>query len=72
MTAGIYLSPLEVKQLANDLLQGRERWMQRLEAKQFPRQDADLFLSKLYEALFYAREHGYGILEASEVFDPNA
>lgn len=69
LSAGIYLNPAEVEVWAGVLKTEESAILGRLAQKQVTRPLALLLLQKIREALEYAREYRYGILEASDIYE---
>jgi len=69
LAAGIYLDPLEVAELLEILSLDAPRLQLKMAEKQIPPKTVRLYLQKLAEVLTYARNHGYGVLEAADIWE---
>jgi hypothetical protein len=69
LTAGIYLDPAEVRGLLKILISGQSDLVDKIEQKQFSKEDALSYTQKIMEALTYAAGHGFGLMEATDVFE---
>lgn len=69
LSAGLYLDPEEVSELAA-LIQVEEKViLYRMAQKQLTQDAASLLLQKTREALAYAEEYRFGLLEASDIYE---
>lgn len=69
LSAGIYLDPLAVKSLLTILIVQQPYLIKKMEEKQLLKEDASGFTQKTIEALTYAQGHGFGLMEATDIFE---
>ena len=69
LTAGMYLDPGEVRELLKILISEQSNLVHKIEQKQFLKEEALSFIQKMIEALTYAAGHGFGLIEATDVFE---
>jgi hypothetical protein len=69
LAAGIYLDPIQVRELLAIIPVQADEWELRMESKQLTQRIGYLQLQKLSEALAYAAGHNQGLLEAVDLFE---
>ena len=70
LTAGIYLSPIEVRELGKIVERDQGIWIQKIQAKQIDHDTVVNLLQTVREVLAYAKEQHFGVLEASDIIEP--
>ena len=69
LSTGIYVEPSKIQSFHELLNVNTPNLKIRMAAKQMSERTALNYLLKLNEALVYSLEHGYGLLEASDVYE---
>ncbi|HYH03059.1 MAG TPA: hypothetical protein VEC37_08165 [Bacillota bacterium] len=69
LSAGIYLDPEEVRELAALIAAEEPVILYRMAQKQLALDSARLLLQKTREALAYAEEYRFGLMEASDIYE---
>lgn len=69
LAAGIYLDQSEVSELLELLDRYYDSLLSLMGQKQLPESTAQIMIQKTKEALVYAKDHGYGLLEATDIIE---